>query len=275
MAKEYIIPIGVDTEKLINPLNQTISTLEKVESSAQEAGKELSNSFSASSKSMQAAEEKLKPIQKNLELVKMLGKQAGQEITAAFDGRNIDSSKLEAAAKKFAASFSNISANVDFNVDAGKLQIFEKQLATAKTEAEKLEASIRMANVVMASIDPNSDEYMQMSTAIRSAEQSLKEFSTQTENTTGRQKTLKGELRAMKAELSALEMAGETGSARFKQLSLRAGELEDQIGDTNAQIKILASDTATFDGLISGATGLVGAFTAVQGAAALFGDELS
>ena len=56
-------------------------------------------------------------------------------------------------------------------------------------------------------------------------------------------------------------------------MSVRAGQLEDQIGDTNAQIKILSSDTAKFDGLISGVTGLVGAFTAVQGAVGLFGAE--
>lgn len=272
-GKDYIIPLGVDTEGLVNPLNQTIDTLEKVESAAQGAGKELSDSFSKSAKTLEQMDDKLKPIQKNLEAVKMLGKQAGKELADAFNERNIDPSKLEAVTQKFLANMSNLTAKVNIDVDPAKLQIFEKQLANTKNEVEELELVMKMAKEVLASMDPNSQEYIQLAEAIQFTDSALNEFANSVDTTVTKQKTLKGELRAIKAELAAMELAGEAGSQRFRELSLRAGELEDQIGDTNAQIKILASDTATFDGLISGATGLVGAFTAAQGAAALFGGE--
>ena len=70
-----------------------------------------------------------------------------------------------------------------------------------------------------------------------------------------------------------MELRGEAGSKKFKEMSERAGELTDQIGDTNAQIKALASDTKMFDALISGAQGLTGGFVAAQGAVAMFAGE--
>ena len=270
---KYTIPLGIDSENLINPLNDTVETLEKVERSAKDAGKELQDGFNKSNKAADKLVDQLKPIQKGLESVKMLGKQAGKELVDAFNERNIDPSKLEKAVAGFQNKLSSLTAKVDVQVDSSKLAIFEKQLNGAKNEVEQLEIAVKIAKEVMATLDPNSEEFMQMGEAITFTETALREFANTVDSTTTKQKTLKGELRAMKSELSAMEMAGESGSARFRELSIRAGELEDQIGDTNAQIKILASDTATFDGLISGALGLTGAFTAVQGAAALFGDE--
>lgn len=81
--------------------------------------------------------------------------------------------------------------------------------------------------------------------------------------------SLRAELRAMKQELATLD----PDSARFKELSVQAGQLEDQIGDVNLQVRNLASDTALLDGTIQSIQGVAGAFQVAQGAAALFGDE--
>ena len=270
---KYTVPLGVDSENLINPLNETISTLEKVETTAKDAGKELQEGFNKGSKAADSLEEKIKPIQKGLEAVKVLGKQAGKELADAFNERNIDPSKLERAVAAFQNKLQGLTAKVDVDINPAKLAIFEKQLQGAKNEVQELEIAMNIAKEVMASLDPNSEEFQQLAEAITYTETALGEFANNVDVVTTKQKSLKGELREIKAELQRMELAGEAGSQRFIELSLRAGELEDQIGDTNAQIKILASDTATFDGLISGATGLVGAFTAAQGASALFGGE--
>ena len=81
--------------------------------------------------------------------------------------------------------------------------------------------------------------------------------------------SLRAELRAMKQELATLD----PDSARFKELSVQAGELEDKIGDVNLQVRNLASDTALLDGTIQSIQGVAGAFQVAQGAAVLFGDE--
>lgn len=81
------------------------------------------------------------------------------------------------------------------------------------------------------------------------------------------------ELRSIREEMQRLEMQGKANTKEFRDMAMRAGELTDQIGDTQARVKILASDTKHLDAALSVATGLAGGFAAAQGAAALFGDE--
>jgi hypothetical protein len=86
-------------------------------------------------------------------------------------------------------------------------------------------------------------------------------------------KSLTGQLRGLKAELAELEIAGQEGSAAFNQLLIAAAKLEDQIGDTRARVKILASDTFKFDAAVGATQALASGFELAQGAAALFGGE--
>ena len=86
-------------------------------------------------------------------------------------------------------------------------------------------------------------------------------------------KSLTGQLRGLKQELSALEIAGQDGTAAFNQLLIAAAKLEDQIGDTRARVKILASDTFKFDAAVGATQALASGFELAQGAAALFGSE--
>jgi hypothetical protein len=86
-------------------------------------------------------------------------------------------------------------------------------------------------------------------------------------------KTLTGQLRALKNELTQLEAAGQDGTAQFQQLTIAAARLEDQIGDTRQRVSILASDTFKFDAAIGALQGLAAGFQVAEGASALFGAE--
>ena len=90
---------------------------------------------------------------------------------------------------------------------------------------------------------------------------------------TSKGKTLTGQLRGLKNELSLLEASGKGGTAQFRQLTLEAARLEDQIGDTRARVANLASDTFKFDAAVQATQGLAAGFEIAQGAAALFGSE--
>ena len=80
-------------------------------------------------------------------------------------------------------------------------------------------------------------------------------------------------LKALKDEISKLEQAGKSGTKQFRELLIEAAQLEDQIGDTSARIKILASDTFAFDALVDGAQKATAVFGLLQGTTALFGEE--
>lgn len=83
--------------------------------------------------------------------------------------------------------------------------------------------------------------------------------------------SLKAELRKTIQELQGLQ----PGSARFQELSVRAGELRDQIADTNAVVGQLAGNLA--ERLTRGITGVVSigvaGFQTLAAGAALFGSE--
>ena len=86
-------------------------------------------------------------------------------------------------------------------------------------------------------------------------------------------KSLTGQLRAYREELSRLEQEGKETTAEFQSIALAAARLEDQIGDTRERVRVLASDTFTFDAAIDATQQLAGAFSVVQGATALFADD--
>lgn len=86
-------------------------------------------------------------------------------------------------------------------------------------------------------------------------------------------KSLKSQLRELKAELALMEQAGEESTQKFMDMSVAAAQLEDQIGDTNARIRQMASDTRTFDLAVEAVRGVAAAFSVAQGSAALFGKE--
>lgn len=81
------------------------------------------------------------------------------------------------------------------------------------------------------------------------------------------------QIRAIREQLMQMEMAGDTSSQAFIDLSVKAAQLTDQMGDTQQQINILASDTKNLDAAMSVGSGLAGVFNAATSAAALLGGE--
>lgn len=84
---------------------------------------------------------------------------------------------------------------------------------------------------------------------------------------------LRTELMNVKEELARMEQAGDNSSKAFINLSVRAGQLQDQMGDTRQRIQILSSDTRGLDTAMGLGRGLAGGFSAATSAAALLGGE--
>lgn len=112
---------------------------------------------------------------------------------------------------------------------------------------------------------------------IASTKQSIKALQDQVKS----YKTLHGQsgrmvmqLRAMREELQRMEDSGQFGTKAFTDLAIAAGKLEDQIGDTQQRIRILASDTIGLDTAMGVADGLSGAFYVATSAAEVFGNDM-
>jgi hypothetical protein len=105
----------------------------------------------------------------------------------------------------------------------------------------------------------------------KDAQQNVNKLSSSINGASSSAANLKLELRQITRELQSLQ----PGSARFQELSLRAGELRDQIADTNAVVGQLAGNIA--ERLTRGITGVVSigvaGFQTLAAGVALFGGE--
>lgn len=100
--------------------------------------------------------------------------------------------------------------------------------------------------------------------------ESTKKAGDEAQKTTEKKKSLKAELRELKQAMAAMADAGEADSAIFREMALRAGELQDTIGDTGGQIRALASDTRALDTGIETIGLLANSFAAAQSVTAIF-----
>ena len=88
---------------------------------------------------------------------------------------------------------------------------------------------------------------------------------------TAKSKSLKSELKELKEQLQKMDDT----SPEFLKLAKAAGEVEDKIKATNEQVRAFAApaNERALSGILDVTNGLVGGFTAVQGAMALWGNE--
>lgn len=145
---------------------------------------------------------------------------------------------------------------------------FKADTSEIAAATKDIESNLRKADNI--NIEPVSEDAV---SNVKEVSKGLSDLGKAADTTTTKTKSLKAQLKEMKAELAALELAGKTNTKQFRETAAAAGALEDQIGDINSRVKALASDTPKLDALISGATGIAGGFSVAQGAVALFGDE--
>jgi hypothetical protein len=100
------------------------------------------------------------------------------------------------------------------------------------------------------------------------AEKIVFETEVKTGNSSTSVKSVKAELRQLKAEMAGLEI----GSQQFTNMAQRAGQLEDAIGDANAAVKAFNPE-AKFQAFAGVLGGVANGFSVVQGTMALFGSE--
>lgn len=163
---------------------------------------------------------------------------------------------------------------------ANELEKLNSVVDGSANEVQRLSGIIDLLNEKLSTLNPNSNAFQELQAVVNAGTQALQAFEQTTEQlevSEGAAATtttsLRSQLRQMREELANLELTGQGNTERFRELAQSAGELQDQIGDTGQRIRAFASDTKYLDAGISAVQGLVGGFTAAQGAIALFGVE--
>jgi len=276
MADEYLIPFGLDTATFFEGVQAIDKGIDAMDANVQNATKEMQKGFNDAA----AAGDNLgKTITVDAEKAAKLRDEAktlGKELGDALSGKGV-SSEMEKKLTKFndllVKFASNAAKPIKFNFDDAKLAAFDKALQDGAGDIEILTQAVGLAKDALGQLDPNSQEFAELNTQIEIAATFLAELGAATDNVTKKNLSLKGELKQIKAALAEMELAGKEGTAEFEAMAIRGGQLEDQIGDISNRIRVLASDTKYLDAGIQAVQGLAGAFTAGQGALALFGSE--
>lgn len=222
----------------------------------------------------------------NKQLLSVLNesKKAIQEFqgAAVLGGKEMDGA-FNRAAQAIDKAFANIDVIVDTNkaaireledeykrlgVEASKaLSAGNKEEATAlQAKQAQIREEINLRQQVI-------DETGKQADALLREEQQLKKAQQAAEQNANAHTSLRMQLRNVREQLAQMEEAGLRGTDTFKKLQQEAGRLANAIGDAQTQARIFSHDNAGLQGMIAGLSGVAGAFSAAQGAVALFAGE--
>lgn len=201
---------------------------------------------------------------------------------AVSGGKGIDRA-FENAAAAIEKGFADIDRIVDTNkASLAKLQEEYKRLSSEAAKAfseardadyrryieaaKNIQSEITLREKLINEAQASADQLLQ-------EEKALKKQKETAEKNVSTQISLRTQLRNVREELALLEANGQRGTEAFKKLQQEAGRLTDAIGDATTQARISSHDNRGLQGMISGLSGVVGAFSAAQGAVALFAGE--
>ena len=201
---------------------------------------------------------------------------------AVSGGKDIDRA-FENAAAAIEKGFADIDRIVDTNkASLAKLQEEYKRLSSEAAKAfseardadyrryieaaKNIQSEITLREKLINEAQASADQLLQ-------EEKALKKQKETAEKNVSTQISLRTQLRNVREELALLEANGQRGTEAFKKLQQEAGRLTDAIGDATTQARIFSHDNRGLQGMISGLSGVVGAFSAAQGAVALFAGE--
>lgn len=201
---------------------------------------------------------------------------------AVSGGKGIDRA-FENAAAAIEKGFADIDRIVDTNkASLAKLQEEYKRLSSEAAKAfseardadyrryieaaKNIQSEITLREKLINEAQASADQLLQ-------EEKALKKQKETAEKNVSTQISLRTQLRNVREELALLEADGQRGTEAFKKLQQEAGRLTDAIGDATTQARIFSHDNRGLQGMISGLSGVVGAFSAAQGAVALFAGE--
>jgi hypothetical protein len=177
----------------------------------------------------------------------------GKKAVAAVDELAAASNNAQSDVKKMAKEQADVVKQIEKDIKSiegklskaapgnAKMQLTQ-ELAAAKRALDEEKAALDQVN---ASIEKTAEKHQRLRTQIMNA----------------------------KDALAQMEMQGKRNTPEYRAMAEELGVLADQMGDTNAQVRILADDEKGFKAVASGVNGMAGAMSAATGVAALFGAE--
>ena len=169
----------------------------------------------------------------------------------------------EQAIAQLEAEYNSLGESLDKAFKSGR----DDDFRAIQERRNALQGEIRVRQQLLTELREQSD-------ALEVEATKLEESAREAENTATKHTMLRTRIRDLKEEMATMIADGiDEQSAAYKELENELGRLMDIQGDIQAQGTVLANDEAQFQGMIQGLSGVVGGFTAAQGAVSLFAGE--
>ena len=140
----------------------------------------------------------------------------------------------------------------------------EYRTLTAKQQAIKDEIAQRKALL---------QEVANTADALQKEEQTLNENKAKVEQNAKAKGMLRTQVMNLKNSLAEMEQAGKRDTDEFRAMQAELGRLADAMADANTQAKIMSDDYQNMNTVLEVMGGIIGAFSAAQGAVGLFAGE--
>ncbi len=173
---------------------------------------------------------------------------------------------------KFTADTSGLQPAIEQMRILGKITDEDaRKISEINAEQQKFNATV---NATTNEFTDFSKTFKNLSTDIKGqvivdASNQLKEFAQEASKSGNEVKSLKAQLREMKAQIAS----GSLGAKELNEVTKRAAELTDHLGDVNERIRGLSSDTKRIDAVVTAFRGIAGGVAVASGAMALFGEQ--
>ena len=163
---------------------------------------------------------------------------------------------------------------------ADELNKVAQSIDEVGNEFTNLNKAIELSKKKLATMKEGSAEFKKLQNEIKASEIAVNNFGKGTQSLKSDLRQIKGEIANLSITLGEMDKAGLKGTIQFKNLEkemlrLRdvAGELNDTIGDVSEEVSRAGSDTKGIDKTVGAVQAVGGAFQAVIGVQALFGNE--
>lgn len=197
-------------------------------------------------------------------------------------GADIDKG-FEQAANAIQTAFQKVDAVIDENLQAIRQLQAENEKLVKQYAQQVLRGDDEAARATRAQVQENKnlinarkkiiDQAQPIIAELNEEERKLQEQKKAIEGNVQATKSLKAQLRECKEQLAIMEANGQRGTEAYRKMQAEAGRLTDALGDAAQQAKILSHDNQLLQATMSTVSGIAGAFTAAQGAVALFAGE--
>lgn len=273
--KEFLIPLGADLTPLLSALREGRTNVKALEDQSKQSSKNMQDAFS------QVIRSQKEIVAESVSGSRAIKDEAQQAILlgnvfkqlADSSSKATDTNKLKKYADEFKKLADFAQKGLRINVSDEELTLLTTLLNATKNEMEELAAVVTILKGKLDTMDPRSEEWDQLNQAIQLSEKVIQDFGQAEDGVEKKTVSLRTQLRTMKQELALMEDQGLENTKGFEEMQIAAAQLEDQLGDTTARIRALASDTKYVDAAIQAASALTAGFGLAQGASALFGNE--